>query len=340
MLMTLPEVEQACKEGRPIRGVDVVHSRMEFPLTRRLYPLGFPMDVSSNSAEALDAATESWGLFQPLFDTLPIQLRIGVLPGHVSECPPTTECRVQSDIFSFIADAQNYGIADMRRRISTIWILEGTLQYRSYIRHSMLEASAMVQIATGFTTGVHSGLVERNGVGVLLCGDSGAGKSTLSYACAKAGWTYITDDGSYLVHGRDDLLAVGNCHQVRFRPSAGTIFPEIEGREITQRSGIGKPSIELKPHALGDIRCAQSAPVRHLVLLNRREDRNEPLRPYSREVARQFLRQGRFAPLDTMPTHYAMIDRLLAGSVLELRYRDLDWALEQLDTLTSVQAPR
>lgn len=334
--MTLPEVERAYTEGRSISGVDVVLSRMEFPLKKRLYPLGFPMDVFSNSMEALDAATESWGLFEPLFDTPPIELRIGVIPGQISECPPTTECRVQSDIFSFIADAQNYGIADMRRKISTIWLLEGTLKYRSYVRHSMLEASAMVQIATGFTTGVHSGLVERNGVGVLLCGDSGAGKSTLSYACAKAGWTYITDDGSYLVHGRDDLLAVGNCHQVRFRPSASSIFPEIEGREITQRSGIGKPSIELKPHALGDIRCSQAAPVHHLVLLNRREGRNEPLRSYSRDVVRQFLRQGRFAPLDTLPTHYAMIDRLLAGSVLELCYRDLDWALQQLDTLANV----
>ncbi len=34
-----------------------------------------------------------------------------------------------------------------------------------------------------------------------------------------------------------------------------------------------------------------------------------------------------------MPLHYATIDRLLEGPVLELRYRDLNWAIEQLEKL-------
>jgi hypothetical protein len=333
-MLTLPEVEAAFKKRLSIPPVDVVQARMELPLTKRLFPLGFPMDVHTNSAAVIDLVTETWGAFHSLFDTPPIQLRIGILPGDTHECAPATECRVHSDIFSFIADAHNYGIGDMRRGISSIWLQQGTLQYPSYIRHSFLDCAAMIQIATRYATGVHSGMIERNGVGILLCGDSGAGKSTLSYACARAGWTYITDDGSYLVHDRQDLLAVGNCFQVRFRPSAGDFFPEVQGLEVTQRSGLGKPSIEFRPSA-GCIRVAQSAPVHHLVLLNRREGRNEPLRPYPPDIVRAFLRQGRFAPLDNLPTQHAMIDKLLDGSVLELRYRDLDWAIEQLEALAA-----
>ena len=165
---------------------------------------------------------------------------------------------------------------------------------------------------------------------VLLCGDSGAGKSTLAYACAKAGWTYTTDDGSYMVHGRDDLLVTGNCHQVRFRSSSVSIFPEIDGRDITQRAGVGKPSIELRPALLPGIRTSQTANIQYVVFLNRRESNNAQLRPYSKEVVRHFLRQGRFAPLEVMPLHYAMIDRLLELDVHELRYQDVDWAVEQL----------
>jgi len=332
-MLTLPEVEAGSAASQQIPNGDVVHARMEFPFTAKLYPLGFPVEVTTNSEEILEAVTEYWGLFAPRFSTPPIRLQIGVLPGEVAECPPTPQCRVQQDLFTFIADADHYGIADMTRLCSSIWLKQGTLRYGGYVRSAYFDCALMVQIATAFTTGVHSACVAWKGSGILLCGDSGAGKSTLSYACAKAGWTYVTDDGSYLVHALEKLTVVGNCFQVRFRPSAASLFPEIEGREVVQRAGIGKPSIELKSLGTTGIKYSQSAEVHHLVMLNRRGDANEGLRPYSADVARSYLRQGRFAPLDRMPSHYAMIDRILERGVYELRYRDLDWAIEQLQAL-------
>ncbi len=64
---------------------------------------------------------------------------------------------------------------------------------------------------------------------VMLCGDSGAGKTTLSYACARAGWTYICDDASYLLNSGTDRTVMGTCNQVRFRPPAVELFPELLG---------------------------------------------------------------------------------------------------------------
>jgi Fe-S cluster assembly ATPase SufC len=188
-------------------------------------------------------------------------------------------------------------------------------------------------------TGVHAACVERNGVGVLLCGDSGAGKSTLAYACAKAGWTYITDDGSYMVHGPGDVLVTGNCHQMRFRPTAASIFPEIAGLEITQRAQSGKPSIVFSSATLPGIRCSQTATIKYAVFLNRRQRGNLPLRHYSKEVVRKFLCQARFSPMDKMPEHFAAIDKLLELEVLQLPYNDLAWAVEQLDSLVENGAP-
>ena len=144
-------------------------------------------------------------------------------------------------------------------------------------------------------TGMHSACVARNGVGVLLCGDSGAGKTTLAYACAKAGWTYVTDDGSYIVHGRDDLLVVGNSNQIRFRPAGKLLFPELDSREVLQRAET-KPAIEINPRELEGIHHSPTAKVKYFVLLNRRDRKNLPLRDYSKEVVREFLRQGRFSP--------------------------------------------
>jgi len=76
---------------------------------------------------------------------------------------------------------------------------------------------------------VHAGCAALDGRGVLLCGDSGAGKSTLTYALARAGWAYVTDDCSFLLNCGKRRMVTGNCNQVRFRPSAGELFPEVAG---------------------------------------------------------------------------------------------------------------
>jgi len=333
--MTIQEIEEAYRNSEPIPPTDIVRARMEYPFTRTFYPLGFPVEVSSNLEVVLEVVADSWGAFHRLFQTPPIRIQIGVLEERTDECPPVPTCFVQQDMFSFVADRGNFGFIDMARGFCGIWLTNAAVNHRSYLRHFFLECAMVCPIVTRYATGVHAGCVSRDGVGVLLCGDSGAGKSTLSYACAKAGWTYTTDDASYMVHDSVDLQVVGNCHQVRFRPASSVFFPEIEGREITRRAEVGKPSIELVPATLPDIRYAQSATVQYLVILNRRECINAPLRPYSKEVVRRFLHQGRFSPLDMMPAHCAAIEKLLQKEVLELRYTDLDWAIEQLESLVA-----
>jgi hypothetical protein len=337
--MTIQEIEDACSSASPLVSADVVHARMEFPFTRMFYPLGFPVEISTNVEAVLDIAAESWAGFTGLFQTPVIRVQIGVLQGGTSECPPVPTCLVQQNIFSFVADQNNFGFIDMANSFCGIWLTPAAVANKLYLRHFFLECAVICPIATRYTTGVHAGCVSRNGVGVLLCGDSGAGKSTLSYACAKAGWTYTTDDGSFMVHGGEKLQVVGNCHQVRFRPASSIFFPEIEGMEITQRAEIGKPSIEISPAELSGIRYAQSAHVKHLIILNRREGINAPLRPYSKDIVRKFLHQGRFSPLDMMPAHYKAIERLLEEEPLELRYTDLGWAIEQLELLAQVERP-
>jgi len=315
---------------------DPVLARMRYPFSQRFYPLGFPVDVVSNSTDVLDAAAESWADYAQIFSTVPIRIQVCVLEGGGSrECPPAPRCLVQQHLFSFVADQDNHGINDLQRGFSSIWATRAAVEHRGYFRYFFLECAAMSQLTTRVATGIHAACVARNSVGVLLCGESGAGKSTLSYACAKAGWTFVSDDGSYLAHDSDELLAVGNCHQLRFRPSAAALFPEIDGNPVTQRAETGKPSVELKTSALPSICYAQSASVRYLVFLNRNEGKNAPLRSYSKQRASEAFKQGRFTPPDLLQQQYEAIDRLLQAEVLELPYRDLAWAIEQLDRLVA-----
>ncbi len=187
-------------------------------------------------------------------------------------------------------------------------------------------------IATRYTTPIHAACVALDGRGILLCGDSGAGKSSLSYACARAGWTYISDDASFLLNGGTKRQVTGNCYQFRFRPSAAELFPEIEGLEITPRAA-GKPSIELSTRELPQIKSAQTARIDFIVFLNRRVGSPPQLMPYRRDVARRFMRQVLYGAEHLLGTQQRSIERLLTADVLELRYTDLQWAMDRLRLL-------
>src|SRR5271165_444617 len=64
---------------------DPVRALTEFPLAARLYPLGFPLDLATNSEAVFTAVCQSWDSFSPAFDVPPMRLQIGVTNG--SELP-------------------------------------------------------------------------------------------------------------------------------------------------------------------------------------------------------------------------------------------------------------
>ncbi len=211
-MLTVEEIKDAFARSLPIELGDPVLLRFPLPLSQTFYPLGFPVQVETNCEEVLRCAAASWQGFVKLFDTEAIRIRVGVRGGRSSACPPTPVCRVQQHLATNIADGENFSVTDLSRGFAYIWITEAALAHRNYFSYFFLESSAMAILATSHTTAVHAACVERNGCGILLCGDSGAGKSSLSYACARAGWTYITDDASFLINHRSDRLVVGNCN--------------------------------------------------------------------------------------------------------------------------------
>ncbi len=207
------------------------------------YPFGFPVEVRTNSDDVLEQYQELWGRFARQQNTPPIHCDVQVIEGSAIECPPAPAYRLALPFLICIADQENYCIVDLEHLQARIVISRAALRHPLYAQYFLLGVPACC-IATGRATPVHAGCVSLRGRGVLLCGDSGAGKSTLSYACARTGWTYISDDASYILNGGAGRIVTGNCHQVRFRSSAANLFPEIEGLDITPRAA-GKPSIEL-----------------------------------------------------------------------------------------------
>jgi hypothetical protein len=299
------------------------------------YPLGFPTELRTNSAEILAQAQSIWSMFDRRFDTVPIQVDVHVVEGSRAGCPPAPVAHIAHPLVINIADPDNCSVTNLERVSTKVILSHGTVRHRSYLDYFFLGSAPLIHISTKYATPVHAGCVALNGKGVLLCGESGAGKSTLSYACARAGWTYVTDDASYLLNHGTDRLVTGNYHQVRFRPSASELFREVQGLQVTPRAA-GKPSIELKTAPIEGMICAPTARADFMVFLNRRSTKPPELVPFRKDAARHYLHQVLFGSASSLAPQYAALERLLTVKIFELRYSDLDWAVQRLETLIRV----
>jgi hypothetical protein len=329
--MTIEEIEAACDASQVLDFSQHFLDAPQLSLTRMFYPLGFPAEFRTNSAEMLALAEEKWGIFEKRFDTETMRLDIHVVEDGSTECPPAPWFRMMQPLVVAVADANNYSIADVSLNKTQITLSSAALRNKAYLRCFFLDGIVGCHLATRHATPVHAACVALDGRGVLLCGDSGAGKSTLSYACARSGWTYVTDDSSFLLNSGAKRVVTGNCHQVRFRPSAAELFPEVRGLEITPRAA-GKPSIELPTAPMPHMKLSQSAKVDFIVFINRRSGPPQ-LRQYRTDVARYFMRQALYGSPQSLATQYEAIEHLLAAEVYELQYSDLDWAIQRLQRL-------
>lgn len=332
-MMNLQQIEYACETSAPLDPTRHVCDAPALSLCRRFYPLGFPVEVRTNSEEILSLCGEMFCFFEQRFETHAIRADVHVVEGESAECPPTPRCRIMQPLITTVADSDNYSVVNLASSRTHIVIAGSTLRHPLYLRYFFLEAIASPHIATRYTTPVHGACVVLDDSGVLLCGDSGTGKTSLSWACARAGWGYVTDDASYLLNYAGESKVVGNSHQVRFRPSAAELFPEIAARSITPRAE-GKPSIELSTAAVPQVTRLPGADVDFIVFLNRCWDGPPQLVPYPREVARRYMRQVLFGIPELLAVQYAVIERLLsAARIFELRYKSLDWAENRLRRL-------
>lgn len=331
--MTIEELKIAYARKHPFTFEDPVLARTSLPHRATFFPLGFPVEIHSNSPEVLDCAAESWLGYPHLFQSSPIQLRVFVHQCDALECPPTPNIQAHGHLLVATADACNHSVIDLQQQFAFVYITPAALRHRSYFRYFFLEAAALSPIATRHTTAIHAACVELNGKGVLLCGDSGAGKSTLAYACAQAGWTYVTDDASFLVHGRTDRLVVGNFRQVRFRPSAVSLFPSLEGSDVMRRAEVGKPSIELFTASERELKRAPTSRIQHIVFLQRKRVRRPDLIRFPREIARHYILQTNSWLPAIQTENSTQIETFLRLQPLELRYQDLGWAIDCLNGL-------
>jgi hypothetical protein len=310
---------------------DPLKREIELPFRRAYYPYGFRLDLASNSREVLDAAAENWGMYEPEHDDPPLTLRVLVQPG--SELSPQPVHRLQGHLYSVVASRENYALADLDALFAYAWVTERTVADHAWFRWFYLEALAGTPLAQRHAVPMHAACLERNGVGVLLWGPSGMGKSTLAYACARSGWTFVSDDATVLPQNREDCVVTGKPHQARFREDAPRLFPEFDGY-ATRARPTGKLSIEVPMTSIAGIRTAVQCEVRRLVFLDR--GKCGGLERIGVESAlEQMMQDSRSQSEETQARHERALRRLLHAPAYRLRYERIQDAIEALESLTA-----
>jgi hypothetical protein len=301
----------------------------ETPLEHQFiyYPLGFPLQLKTNSTDVLKAADAIWGGRPQAFDKPPLELRTIVAPG--AEHPPNPVYRGQEHLMSIVADHENFAVCDYTRHFAFCRLNEAAAGDPSFAGYYFLEAIANFTLAQLYLTPVHAACVALRGQGVLLCGASGAGKTTLAYFCAKNGWTYVSDNESWLVrHGGRVLL--GNPQRIRFRENAAELFPELKGRTASTHPN-GKMSIVMSPDGLD---TSYQCEVERIVFLSRRSGAATTVRAIeSHNALEHFLSELPIYEDWIREEQQISLNRIAELRPVELRYSDLESALRTLERL-------
>jgi hypothetical protein len=328
------EIDQSTFQPTLSKPQNELLCNMDLPLRRTFYPLGFAVDIMTNDPEVLGAADESFGHRRLRHGSAGLQIRIGVSGNGDAPCPPEPTRREYNHLYSLVADTENQALLDLRTFTNFVWLNRSALKNRLYLRHNFLEKVVYLLLGASVVTDLHAGCVSKNGKGILLCGDSGAGKTTLSYACARAGWTYTSDDTSYLINRFGVPRVIGHSHRVRFRPAAKELFPELEHRDITPRME-GKASIEVPMEELPRIDAATEATVSSIVYLNRYSGANAALISLPERTATERMCKELYSAGEIRTKHEKVLEKLASIPTFELQYCELDQAIDKLELLTT-----
>jgi hypothetical protein len=298
----------------------------------RFYPLGYPVDLvvssslnnAANGDAVLAAASKSWAAWPALFDKAPMRFEIETHCGPASPNAPSFEA--PAGWLTFSAGDHNFAAFELESRTGYMSVGDSALRDEDGFRYHWLEALVLTALDSVFFTPLHAAYVARDGAGTLLCGDSGAGKSSLAYACARRGWTLVSDDAVHLAPG-PERIGVGGSNMIHLREPVRALFPELEVLHAGPAPN-GKRAIEIDAGAEGFLTARYAFASRCYFL--RRRPGPAAVRPFSVRAAIQYFLKYLF-PRDT-----AAAERHLRGFLSPqpcvLEYEHIEDAVEVLES--------
>jgi hypothetical protein len=251
------------------------------------HPMGYAVEVSSNSPRAVSAAAKLWQRYPGILDGQP--LRVRVIAGGPQPDSPRYRMRPRGEnhLFSIVHGPHDFAFADLSAGFAFASLSQESISDPSSLGYYFLEPLVYAMLGSRNFVFVHASCISRGGRAIVLCGASGSGKTCLAYACASRGWDYVSGDAVHIDRAQRNQTVIGRPYEIRFRESARDIFPELAGWRAEARPN-GKIDLEVDTEDLA-ISHSLSASARHIVFIERSD--STWLEPYPSARVIESLRE-------------------------------------------------
>lgn len=300
-------------------------SRLPLELQALMFPMGFPVEIETNSPQILEAARQAWGRYPRLSGGSPVRIQVSVGSSEGIAAPLPLEFPVVSFDAQWVTIrhcADNYANGDLAAGLGEVHLTEDRAADLDYVNYYFLKPLTYLLLAPPHFAFVHAACVALHGRAAILCGDAAAGKTCLAFACARQGWTFVSGDATHLLHKATDFSIAGRPFSIRFRESARDLFPELRAWPSRIRPNL-KAAIEVDTDKL-NILTAMRARASCLVFLQRQSSGAARVETVPREEARLLQEQAVFfGDNEVRRNQRNTLERFLALPCLRLIYSDL-----------------
>jgi hypothetical protein len=190
----------------------------------------------------------------------------------------------------------NIFVFDILRRTLSASISTTAAKDVRFWREKLIPISLGVLGAAMGLVPMHCACLESEGDGLLIAGLSGAGKSTLSVALSQNGFSYVSDDWTYMSRHHNSLMAFGTSAPVKLLPDAASHFPNLTRYDL-QKSMNGELAYEVDIVEAFNARVEKACEPRWLMFLERLPHSEVEFVPIESSIARNYLNSS----VETLP---------------------------------------
>jgi hypothetical protein len=251
-------------------------NRAALPLHADLLIAGAHCALATNTEEII-AATSRWHCPSRPRSNRTFDLELLLDPSLPNERDVKTQTHFRGLhhlVFATVGSHEVFTFDLARRRVVGA-VSQASASDANFWNAHWLPITIGVMGTTVGVTPLHSACLDHSGWGLLLAGNSGAGKSTLTVALARAGFSLISDDWTYISRDTNainadavTLTAHGLGAPVKLLPDAVRHFPEL----ITRTPKMwfnGELAFELTPEEICGAPAQSASRPRWLLFLER-----------------------------------------------------------------------
>src|SRR5579863_1446522 len=145
----------------PSRGMtpDPLGYDLPLPLRARYYPMGFPLDLATNSEDIIEAAAWLWERFPSSGDSsqLPAATMRILVEDHDAGAPLTASIpRGLNHLVSMVHGPDNFAVCDLAGSFTFACLTRDVARNASYVRYHFLEPAGCMMIDARYLSPLHA----------------------------------------------------------------------------------------------------------------------------------------------------------------------------------------